>query len=299
MMKKLTAGSRSFVAACVLMGNLAMAASSSAAALLPRVEKCPSDLKQRLGEAKRFLIEYQKTLAGDFEIEGRRGQERRSERQIMRRVEKLNFVCKNDKNCSSHTALQGTVVGGNRVRICSNELKEASFCKVVEIAAHEFGHNAHIPKDRYGAHNRRGPSDPDQVYQFGFYARELCRVAYGTGFLVGGRSSPRRNPGLVGPRDIVLHPKKNFKGYPFHLSISIIKGERRIDRVRERHARMDDLRFIGLNDSISSIRINRGRWKVCSDKDYRGKCVTLTHSVANLKNLKMNNKISSIRYLGD
>ena len=153
---------------------------------------------------------------------------------------------------------------GNRVRICSNLLKNAPFCKVVEIAAHEFGHNAYIPKDRYGAHNRRGASNPDQVYQFGFYARELCKIAYGTGFRVGDGSSPRRNPGLVAPKDIVLHPKKNFQGYPFHLSVSIINGERALERVRKRHANMDDLRFIGLNDNISSMRINRGRWKVCN-----------------------------------
>ena len=79
----------------------------------------------------------------------------------------------------------------------------------------------------------------------------------------------------------------------------IIKGEWVIERVKKRHESMNDLRFIGLNDNISSIRINRGRWKICTKKNYQGKCVTLTRSVLNLKSLKMNNKISSIQYLGD
>lgn len=148
----------------------------------------------------------------------------------MRRFEKLNFVCKTDKNCNKHPVLQGAVVGGNRIRIHSNLLKTAPFCKAVEITAHEFAHSAHIPKDRYGTHNRRGVSNPDQVYQFGFYARELCKAVYSTRFRVGDGSSPWHNLSPVVPKDIVLHPKKNFPGYPFHLSLSIIKGARTVDR---------------------------------------------------------------------
>ncbi|PQA86037.1 hypothetical protein [Hyphococcus luteus] len=292
---------RVIAAVLALSCPIAVPAPAAAQKLLPGVENCPADLQTHLRAAKDFLVRYKKTLKNDFEIEGRKGQQRRAERQIERRVDKLSFVCKADKDCDTHTAVQGTIVGGNRVRICSALMTRDPFCEVVEMVAHEFGHNAHIPKARAGRHHRRGHSDPDQVYQFGYYARELCKEVYGTGFPVGG-GAPRRTVGLIPPKDIELFPKKGFGGHGVHFSIGILDGSYvRYDmsRYRKRHSSMSDLRFIGLNDSASSLRVKRGRWEVCAKKDGGGRCAVVDSSVSNLGSLKLNNKISSIRYLGE
>ena len=291
------------VVAILVIGVFVAWPQKSSAQHLPGIEHCPSEVQFRLRQAKQFVVDYKKTLAEDYEIDGREGQKRRAERQIKRTASKLKFICKADNNCNSHTAFQGVVLGGNRVRICAARLSNRSFCSVVEIVAHEFGHNAHVPRERAGRHDRRGHDDPDQVYQFGYYARELCKIAYGMEFRVGDWDAPIRSPGLSPPQDIVVYPRKDFRGFPFHFSIAFLEGSLPADwdlsRYNERHANMNDLRHIGINDSISSIRINRGRWRVCSKRDGGGNCVNLDASVANMRDHKLNNKISSIEYLGE
>ena len=61
---------------------------------------------------------------------------------------------------------------------------------------------------------------------------------------------------------------------------------------------MNDLRFVGRNNAATSIKINRGRWQVCTKRDFKGTCKVLSASVSNLRSIKMNDKITSIRYLG-
>lgn len=71
----------------------------------------------KLKQAKQFLIKHQHVLADDFEIDAKRsGQERRAWRQILRRIEKLKFKCK-DAGCTNSTAVH-TVVGGT-LRECA------------------------------------------------------------------------------------------------------------------------------------------------------------------------------------
>lgn len=292
----------------IMRGSLTVLA--LAACLLPplatadvRTKPCPAPLQKRLQQAKQFLVRYQHRLADDFEIDARRkGQERRSRRQILRRVEKIDFACKRDNDCDTHTAVQ-SVVGGNRMRICGGDLTRgggAPFYRVVEVVAHEFGHNAHIPKARAGRHAKRGPQDPDRVYQFGFFAAELARETYGTGFPVGGRKDPVTTRGLTPAWDIVLYPQKNRKGHPVGFVANLDDRGGRLDYRRWRHRQnnMHDLRKIGRHDAISSIEVKRGRWQVCTKINYKGTCKTINATINSLKSIKMNNKISSLRYLG-
>ncbi|MEO8383938.1 MAG: beta/gamma crystallin-related protein, partial [Betaproteobacteria bacterium] len=52
----------------------------------------------------------------------------------------------------------------------------------------------------------------------------------------------------------------------------------------------------GFNDRASSVVVDRGRWEVCSDAQFRGQCVVLRQgSYASLGALGMNDKISSVR----
>ncbi|MEE9380689.1 MAG: beta/gamma crystallin-related protein [Hyphomonadaceae bacterium] len=49
------------------------------------------------------------------------------------------------------------------------------------------------------------------------------------------------------------------------------------------------------NDTAESIRINSGRWLVCSDANFRGHCEVLGRSVRDLYEFELGNKISSLR----
>jgi len=53
---------------------------------------------------------------------------------------------------------------------------------------------------------------------------------------------------------------------------------------------------IGFNDRASSAVVERGRWEVCEDEQFRGRCVVLRPgSYASLSGMGMNNRISSVR----
>lgn len=51
--------------------------------------------------------------------------------------------------------------------------------------------------------------------------------------------------------------------------------------------------YAGFNDTISSVAIFKGTWKLCKSKDYGGSCTTLTSGVYNLESF--DNSISSLR----
>lgn len=56
-----------------------------------------------------------------------------------------------------------------------------------------------------------------------------------------------------------------------------------------------DLRNTGLNDRISSIRIQGGVWEACSDAYFRGECRRFSADVVNLQSIRFNDRISSLR----
>lgn len=56
-----------------------------------------------------------------------------------------------------------------------------------------------------------------------------------------------------------------------------------------------NLRNLGMNDAISSIRLSRGDWEVCEDANYRGRCEVVRGDVRDLRNSGLNDKISSLR----
>jgi uncharacterized protein YcfJ len=52
----------------------------------------------------------------------------------------------------------------------------------------------------------------------------------------------------------------------------------------------------GFNDQASSVVVERGRWEVCDDSKYRGRCVVLRRgSYDSLRNMGLENRISSVR----
>ncbi len=52
----------------------------------------------------------------------------------------------------------------------------------------------------------------------------------------------------------------------------------------------------GFNDLASSVVVDRGRWEVCTDARFEGKCVVLRRgNYESLRSLGLNNRISSVR----
>lgn len=59
-----------------------------------------------------------------------------------------------------------------------------------------------------------------------------------------------------------------------------------------------DFLDVGFNDRVSSVVVNRGRWQICSDGGYRGRCVVLEPGLyPRLDDLQMNDVVSSARRL--
>jgi hypothetical protein len=93
-------------------------------------------------------------------------------------------------------------------------------------------------------------------------------------------------PGYGGPRpgygrdSVTLFGARDWRGAPV-----------RIDRPTP------NLQGLGLNDQVRSIQLERrsGPWIVCTDADYRGRCVTVSRSVSDVGRIGLRGQISSLR----
>ncbi len=63
---------------------------------------------------------------------------------------------------------------------------------------------------------------------------------------------------------------------------------------RELRGEQPNLAAVGLNDQISSMRL-QGSWEACTDANFRGRCETFEGAVSNLSHRGMNDQISSLR----
>jgi uncharacterized protein YcfJ len=59
---------------------------------------------------------------------------------------------------------------------------------------------------------------------------------------------------------------------------------------------VDNIRRYGFNDRASSVIVEHGRWEVCEDRGFRGRCALLREgSYDSLRRMGLNNRISSVR----
>lgn len=86
--------------------------------------------------------------------------------------------------------------------------------------------------------------------------------------------------GYGGGPGLIVYENPDYRGMRLEVSDSI-----------------PDLYGSGLDDMITSVRVLRGSWQVCSGRDFNGQCWTLEADNPNLKALGANDKISSIRRL--
>lgn len=85
------------------------------------------------------------------------------------------------------------------------------------------------------------------------------------------------NGGGWGGRGIEVYRDDNFRGASQTLNGAV-----------------PDLRSVGMNDSISSMRM-RGEWTACTDANFRGQCQTFSGDVNSLRSSGINDRISSLR----
>jgi uncharacterized protein YcfJ len=83
-------------------------------------------------------------------------------------------------------------------------------------------------------------------------------------------------------------------------SITLYQGEGFRGRAMTFDRPIDNLERVGANDRASSIIVDRGRWEVCDDAGFRGRCVILRRgNYDSLNTLGLNNSISSLRPVGE
>ncbi|MFZ6872632.1 beta/gamma crystallin-related protein [Undibacterium sp. Di27W] len=83
-----------------------------------------------------------------------------------------------------------------------------------------------------------------------------------------------------------------------HASAQIVfyEGEGFRGRTFSTNVQQSNFRNSGFNDLASSVVVSGGRWEVCDDAGFNGRCVILSRgSYDSLSGLGMNNRISSVR----
>jgi uncharacterized protein YcfJ len=82
--------------------------------------------------------------------------------------------------------------------------------------------------------------------------------------------------------------------------VTFYEGEGFRGRAFAANRQVQNFADIGFNDRASSVVVDRGRWEVCEDAGFRGRCVVLKHgSYDSLRGLGLENRISSVRPLNN
>jgi len=84
--------------------------------------------------------------------------------------------------------------------------------------------------------------------------------------------------GGSGPTGLIVYADPNYKGTRLEIADSV-----------------PSLYGSGLDDLITSVRVLRGSWLLCSAPDFRGDCQTVDADTPNIKTIGLNDRVSSIR----
>lgn len=78
--------------------------------------------------------------------------------------------------------------------------------------------------------------------------------------------------------------------------ITFYEGDGWRGRAYSANGQVRDLARVGYNDRASSVVVDRGRWEVCEDANFHGRCVVLRKgSYDSLRGMGLNNRVSSVR----
>ncbi len=132
-------------------------------------------------------------------------------------------------------------------------------------SAYDYGYADTYRTGRYGDYGRYGRYNPYNPYD---------DYGYDAG---------RDWNGYRGPNnaDIVLYRDINYSGPAYGLNQNAW-----------------DLSSLYFNDEVSSIEIRRGKWEICTDSNFRGRCEIIDANTYSLDLLTLNDMISSVRRVG-
>lgn len=242
---------------------------------------CNQNQKNNINAVWQYLRENLKVLRKDYEWDGRLPRDRkRVNRRMGREIGDTTVVCQgtNEFRCRSGTG-RSSGVFSSRIHICFNKIDAESsgnrgFCRLAEVVAHEFAHS--IGMQRRIGHGKDGL---DEVRMFGRFVRDMC-------------AQDRLDRDLTPFTSQAPSPPSPTTG------VSVFSKDF-ANRVRNFTSPANDLREVGRNNSISSIRVLTGSWELCDRRDFLGWCLEVSADTAldkkRLKALKMNDKISSLR----
>jgi hypothetical protein len=77
--------------------------------------------------------------------------------------------------------------------------------------------------------------------------------------------------------------------------ITFYEGEGFRGRTFATNGEVRNFQQTGFNDRASSVVVDRGRWEVCEDARFQGRCVVLRRGLRSLRGMGMENRISSVR----
>ena len=82
--------------------------------------------------------------------------------------------------------------------------------------------------------------------------------------------------------------------------VTFYEGENFRGRTFAANGEVSNFDRTGFNDRASSVVVERGRWEVCEDARFQGRCVVLRRgSYDSLRGMGMENRISSVRPVSD
>ena len=78
--------------------------------------------------------------------------------------------------------------------------------------------------------------------------------------------------------------------------VTFYEGEGFRGRAYSARGTVDNFANVGFNDRASSVVVDRGRWQVCEDAGFNGRCVVLRPgSYESLRGMGLDNRVSSVR----
>ncbi len=86
--------------------------------------------------------------------------------------------------------------------------------------------------------------------------------------------------GGSGPAGLIVFENPDYRGMRLEIADSV-----------------PDLAGSGLDDEITSVRVLRGSWLLCSARDFGGECHTVDADSPNIKTINLNDRVTSIRRL--
>ena len=163
-------------ASAAALSLLTLAAAAPAHADV-ETRSCSAEAAANLEDAVDFLRDHREELKYDTDLGRRDRQIERIRDRIDEKIDDIWFSCAERVLCredAPRIGLHAFGIASDKIRICYDKIVDYGFdyCEFVGVVAHEFGHAVGIPKDMLGGHSR---NQDDRVYQFGYFAEDLCR----------------------------------------------------------------------------------------------------------------------------